>query len=340
MRISRGFTLVEAMVGMVILAVIVAGALSFFVLWSGRSAESFRYKAADEVAATAVSLITTDIRKAGFGVANSPQYAIFVVDNGSNPDELYLSYGDFMNLQGDIRAPTSDTLSVPYRSINSVFMQNRAFTVGADTISFQGRITLATASNFQLLAIPTVYGATHYPGIGAVIASAPGAVDVDINHTVFAAGPIPGTQNWTFPLVNPGKDAAGNPVNLTAGMVVTPAISYKLIPGTGNGTGALWRNYGKAGSPFGTAIMGGTPYVNVTDFQVRVQFADATWADTNTQPANVRLVEAVISYRVLLNPKTSNDASGLTNSWGASGWGPVVQRTVRVSPRSITLNQL
>jgi prepilin-type N-terminal cleavage/methylation domain-containing protein len=336
MRTSRGFTLVEAMIGMVILAVIVAGALSFFMLWSSRSAETFRYKTADEAVATAVSLITTDIRKAGFGCTKTPEYAIFAVDNGgANPDELYLNYGDYLTVEGDIRAPTSDTLSVPYRSINSVFMPFREFTVGSLNLSNQAKISLATASNFQLRAIPEVQGAI-YPGIGAVIASAPGVADVDISTTTFVAGPIPGTQNWTFPLVNPGKDATGTGVNLTAGMTVAPAISYKVIPQAGAVTGALWRNRGKNAAPFGTAIMGGSPYVDVTDFQVRLQFADTTWDSTNSQPANVRLVEVTISYRVMIS---KNVRVGTTAKL-IEGWGPVVQRQFRVSPRSVALNQL
>jgi prepilin-type N-terminal cleavage/methylation domain-containing protein len=338
MRASRGFTLVEAMVGMVILAVIVAGALSFFILWSSRSAESFRYKTADEGVATAISLLTTDIRKAGFGVTSTPEYGIFVVDNGANADELYLSYGDYLNLEGDIRAPTSDTLSVPYRSINSVFMPNRQFTVGSLTLSYQGRITLSTGSNFVLRAIPSVQGAAHYSGCGAVITSTPAAADVDINTTTYVAGQIPGTQDWTIPLVSPARNAAGGGVALAAGMVVTPAISYKRVPGTGAGTGALWRNRGKESSPFGTAILGGTPYLDVTDFQVRLQFTDASWSTTNTQPTNVRLIEATISYRVMISKDYRVGPTG--SGTLIKGWGPVIQRRVSVSPRSVALAQM
>ena len=324
---------------MVVLAVIIAGALSFFILWSTRSAESFRYKAADEASANAVRLITADIRKAGFGVTGNPEYAVFVVNNGTtNADELYLSCGDYLNLEGDIRAPTSDTVSVPYRSINSVFKQKRTFTVASVPLSYQGMITLDTASNFILRAVPTIEDAAIYSNIGAVITDTPAAVDVDINATTFVPGQIPGTRDWTLPLAPPARNATGGSAALTAGMTVAPAISYKVIPSTDQSIGgSLWRNRGRETSPYGTEIMGGTPSVNVTGFQVRCQYLDTAtgtsqWVDTNVDPTNIKVVEVTISYRIRISKAYKVDSS--TKIYG---WGSEVRRSFRVAPRSIVI---
>lgn len=343
MKHIRGFSLVEAMIGMVILAVILAGAMSFFMLWSSRSAESFRYKNADETVATALNMITADIRQAGFGVTANPEYAVFVVDKGTTTaDELYVNCGDFLNFEGDIRAPTSHPESVAYRSINSVFKKNRTFTVSGNSLAYQALFTLATNANFTLFGIPTVPSATRYPYIGAVIASAGTiAADVNINGTshtdhLDGSGNPTGIQDWTFPLVSPGRNATGGSAPLTAGMVVAPAISYKLIAGTGGGTGALWRNRGSSAAPYGTALLGGNPYIDVTNFQVRCEFkigSASSWDVTNSSPANLRVVEVTLEYRVMISK--SYKVNTTTKIYG---WGPKVQRQLIVSPRSVAIS--
>jgi prepilin-type N-terminal cleavage/methylation domain-containing protein len=344
MRDTKGFTLVEAMIGMVILGVVIAGALSFFMLWSSRSTETFRYKDADETVATAVSLITSDIRKAGFGNTSNPEYAVFVVDNGTTQDELYLNCGEYLNFEGDIRAPTAYPEWVAYRCINSVFKPNRQFTLSGVNLAYQARVTLDTVSDFTLWGIPKVYGASNYSNIGAVIAASGTpptafAADVNIKGTSATDGTITGTQDWTFPLVSSsGKYSDGSSAALSVGLVVAPAISYKVIltPDGGITGGALWRNRGSSAAPFGTPILGGTPYLDVTGLSVSCQFINGTeisMADTNTTPALLRAVQVTLQYRVMISKTQTTDTGGKIR-----GWGPTVRRQILVSPRSLAIS--
>lgn len=346
MRDTKGFSLVEAMIGMVILAFIIAGTMSFFILWSSRSAESFRYKDADETVSTAISLITSDLRKAGFGVTTNPECAVFSVDRGdTTADELYVNCGDYLNFEGDIRAPTSDPNSVAYRCINSVFKPNRTFIVSGVNLAYQAKFALSNTSSFVLYGIPAATSATRYGNIGALIASsgtgtAAGAADVDVSLTSYVnhldgTGTPTGIQDWTFPLINPGRNSTGGSMTLTAGTIVAPAISYKVVAGTGGNGGALWRNRGKDAAPFGSPILGGSPFLDLKNLQVRYEFtngASTWWDDVNSSPASLRVVQVTLTYRVMLGKNFNADSSHKIY-----GWSKDIQRQMIVAPRSVAL---
>src|SRR5208337_2238694 len=68
MKNSRGFTLLEMMVAAGLLAIALAGAMSFFIYQSRSGADSGKLKAARENISLALMLLQRDIMLAGYGV--------------------------------------------------------------------------------------------------------------------------------------------------------------------------------------------------------------------------------------------------------------------------------
>jgi prepilin-type N-terminal cleavage/methylation domain-containing protein len=322
----RGFSLVEALVGLVILSMALAGALSFFIFGSQRATESFRRKGAEETLASVTSLITQDVQAAGFGLfagggSSYPQLALFVVNSsatGTTPAELYVNYSGYLSFDSSPQGPPADdlppTCSTQYRSINSVFTRPfRPFSCGPLTLYYQGVVTLPTATGFTLYAVPTALSTSD---IGAVITS--GGIVSDAT-SVSSPGPLTATSNWTISFPSMGRTSGGGAAAIAAGATAAPAISYKDVQGSGTSTGKLLRN--------GVPIMGGDAYVDVNNFQVRCQFADGSWQTTNTSPSSLRMVEITISYRM-------NRGKG-----DQFLWSPTYTRTLRVAPRTVVLKQ-
>ncbi|MBI5572124.1 MAG: hypothetical protein HY914_19430 [Desulfomonile tiedjei] len=333
---TRGFTVTEALVGMAILIVAILGAMSFFIFGSSRAQESFRYKSVEEILASATSLITYDIQRAGFGLfpgqgPSYPNLALFVADGGGTtnpiPDELYVSYSQYLTLEWSPNCADSEKApplcAAQYRAINSVFTNPaQLFTCLPYTFYYQGFVTLsASVTPFPLYAVPM---ALSEGDIGAVVATQgpTGTVAASTATCTVLANPVPqlpGTKNWQVQFSASGKDSTSNPQAIGANWTAVPAISYTVVPGVGSGTGRLMRN--------SRPIMGGDPYIDVRNFQVTCQMSDSTWQTTNLNPAQLRTVEVNISYRL-------NRGKG-----GELSWSPVYSRTLRVTPRTIVLKQ-
>ncbi len=327
MNRQKGFTLIEAMIALFILAVAIVISLSFFIFQSRSGFVSSRLKTTDEELFFTRTLITRDLCQAGFGVATHPELAVYVVDGGtSTPDQLYLNYTGHLTMEECSQVPTVTLMDALKR--NSVYYETGS--------NFQGflRVQTAGVNSLTLTAIPKIGATTQFPDIAAFITNAGGvvgAVDVNVNLSTGIDGPILGTQNWTFPLATNITGSSSTPT------YAAPGISYKLIKAplgsTGSGSpgvvvaeniGGLWRNRGADATPYGAPFFGGTRYLDVTDFRVRCQFSDGTWAMTNTSGATLRLVEITISYRT---------------RGRASFWNAVQTHVVTACPRTIAYQQ-
>ncbi len=315
MNRQKGFTLVETMVGLVILAIAITGSLSFFIFQSRSGFVSSRLKTTDEELFFTRTLITRDVCQAGFGVATHPELAVYVVDGGTSaPDQLYLNYTGHLTMEEGSQVKSASLMDALKR--NSVYYESGS--------NFQGflRVQTAGAASLTLSAIPKIAATTKFSDIAAFITNAAGvvgAVDVNVNLSTGTDGPIEGTQNWIFPLASSITGSSSTPT------YAAPGVSYKLVkasvPGTGGETiGGLWRNRGAETSPYGAPLFGGTPYLDVTDFRVRCQFSNGSWAMTNTSAATLRLVEMTISYRT----------RGRSNIWNA-----VQTQVFTASPRTL-----
>jgi type II secretory pathway component PulJ len=338
MRDARGFTVVEALVGLGILIVAILGAMSFFIFGSSRAQESFRYKSVEEVLASVTALMSYDIQRAGFGLfpgsgTSYPQLGLFVVDGGGTtnplPDELYVNYSQYLSLEWSPDSAEAEKAAplcaAQYRAINSVFTRpEQSFICAPYTFYYQGFVTLsATVSPFPLYAVPQALSTAD---IGAVLATPTGVVGgaaaVSSATCTVAGSPapqLPGTQNWQVQFSPVGKNSAGGPQAILAGWTAVPAISYRVVPGVGTGTGRLMRN--------NRPIMGGDAYVDVSNFQVTCRMATGNWRTTNLDPPTLRMVEINIRYRL-------NKGKG-----DVTKWSPVYSRTIRVTPRTIVLKQ-
>ena len=337
MRDARGFTILEAIVGMGILIVAILGTMSFFIFGSQRTQESFRHKNVEEILASVASLISNDIQRAGFGLFPNvgtayPQLGLFVIDGGTGvpnplPDQLYVNYSNYLSLESNPQAPPSEnnspTCSYQYRSINSVFTRpDKAFTCGPYTLYYQGFVSLAVSNSLDLLGVPASLSFSDIGAVLAVMADGTGAVAASpatcAARTATPLCTLPGTENWTLSFASSGKNATGGTQTISAGWVAVPAIRYHVEQATTQNTGRLLRN--------GAPIMGGDPYLDVTNLQVTC-FAGGAWQTMNAAPALLRMVEINISYRV-------NRGKG-----DAINWTPVYSRTLRVTPRTIVLKQ-
>ncbi|MBM3298981.1 MAG: prepilin-type N-terminal cleavage/methylation domain-containing protein [Deltaproteobacteria bacterium] len=325
MKDTRGFTLVEMLIGMVILSLAIAGALSFFILQSREGFESFKIKRIDESVALAQAVLARDIMEAGFGVtdcnnsadaSNCRAYLAIRIVDGANEgrDALYVNYGSYLTLE----PPTTHSTTAVQTAMKKtgVFYDTLCKT---DDACYQGFIELGTGlSQFTLKDV--AIAATNNGNVGALIATVSTSVlvkDVKVGQSSAAAGSLPGTQNWTFKLDG----------TITADYGA-PAISYKWVKTSVSGEqiGGLWRNRGAESAPWGEPLLGGEAYFQVNDFQCDYQFSDGTWATafsaTHT-PTQLKLVRVILSYQ--------------TRGRDMHKWGPVHRRIVTASPRNLVL---
>jgi prepilin-type N-terminal cleavage/methylation domain-containing protein len=379
---SKGFTLVELMVGMVILAAAIAGALSFFIFQSQRGHESFREKNTDEGVFSALAVMSRDIHAAGLGVVSEhPKLALLVQHSTATsppppdalPDELYLSYNEYMDIQLYERDQT-----LLYLRAASIWCEGQSCRDVAAGPGYQGFVTLTDPNNLRLTAIPQRSSTSLNTNVGAILvdvtSTSSDAEARDVNVKASSAvnwdaktptpGPI-GTQDWTFPIV-----ASGTP--LAAIMVAAPAISYKIRYYYSDGTlytgatqpssydpargvifGSLWRNRGQEGTvtntggPYGVPILGwspqgGNPFINIRNFQVRRQYKDGYWDVAKTtgettevapDAKNVRMLEITLTYQTNL----AKDAVQAGSNKPKAVWSQEVTRVIRVSPRHLAL---
>ncbi|AFM25806.1 PilW family protein [Desulfomonile tiedjei] len=330
MRNQKGFTLMELMIGMLILGMAIAGALSLFIFQSKRGHESFRDKTTDERVFATLALISRDIQQAGFGVsADHAKLALHVKTTSGSPDALYVSYSDYLSLQYLDRAT-----DLTFLRMNTIWCDRCL------DAPYQGFVKLVDPSRLVLQGIPQRSSNTLNGSVGAVLADTtptskttpPVSVEVDVKATTAVVNPsVLGTQDWTFPFVTSSS--------LAPNTIVVPAVSYRMIKvdRTESFYGSpktvsyysLWRNRGSDANPYGEPLLGWDPttdrgdkFMNLVDFKVRRQYTGGSW-DTGGDPANVRLVEISLSYQV-------NKGTG-----GATSWGSTVKRTLRISPRNL-----
>jgi prepilin-type N-terminal cleavage/methylation domain-containing protein len=365
MRNSKGFTLVELMVGMLILAAAIAGALSFFIFQSQRGHESFRDKNTDEAVFSALTVMSRDIHAAGLGVVSDyPKLALLVRRTPNLPDALYLSYNEYMDIQYYERDANLTFL----RGASIWCAKGSCRDVQTTGTGYQGYVTLADTSNLRLYAIPKRISTSLNSNVGAILVdvntAAAEAEARDVNVKLSTATPRLnplGTEDWTFPIV-----AEGTPLAST--MLAVPAISYKIKYYYADGTlytgsstppsytaangvmfGSLWRNRGPDGNAYSVPILGwspqgGNPFINVRDFQVRRQYKDGGWdvvrnaaagetQEISPNPRNVRMLEIALTYQTNISKSTVQTGTDRPKAV----WSQPVTRVMRVSPRHLAL---
>lgn len=359
MRISKGFSLVEMMVAAGIMAVFLALVIPFFIFQTSQSAQSTRTKYSDQDVDLAFTLLRRDILHAGLGCRGHEALGIFVQDGGgTDPDELYVNYGGYLNMMGGHMlegvpdtAPKEMKFHTKFLLINSVYNSTRweGFDYDGWNIEYQGVVDYEdnaaagwSGTSFVLYGVPL--NISKY-GIGAVIGKTPGAttadtvMDVDLYQTeqpTTYPTPIPdGQQHIQFVLQPITRWTTGGTL---VAREFTPAISYRVdtISQERDWPG-LWRNAGPPNNKWGMPLVGGLPFFQITDFQVRCQFVnpgtglvewspdDGTFGTGNLIVKNLRLVEITLAYK-----------TKFTSSFGAK-WSEEKSRKISVSPRTLVM---
>ncbi len=324
---SKGFTLVEMMVAAGILAIALAGALSFFIYQSTKGADATRLRVARENLSLALMLIERDIMAAGYGVAGATtsssstktlslyingNYGVDDVtsntynskDTTSTPDKLYVGYGTFLDMNFDVLA-SNDT--------NTVFRYSSLRTQPTVQPTPYPRVSLPPAP----LSAPTnsfVYDLFQYTGMAVTTDTKPlggficdvvaGTQAADIDW-VATGNPATGTPPWTFKLAAAAQ-LSGN---------VAPAIVYRIAQDSKRPTQELQRN--------GIRIAGGDPNLEVYNLKV-----------SDVSSGKQRSYSIRLDYQVLLGASNNElTAHGTAKNTWYKSWV-----TIQASPRIILIN--
>ena len=329
MKNSRGFTLLEMMVAAGLLAIALAGAMSFFIYQSRSGADSGKLKAARENISLALMLLQRDIMLAGYGVTGDKTLSLVLktgygVDNVAGdalvsndttqwnvanlphlvtndpflpagttfrPDKIHVGYGNFLDMTFDING-TNDT--------NTVFKYSASKNIGA-----------AAVNSFAYDLFPLGMDvSTNTKPLGGFICKDCGAGSTpsgeDVNWVTTGTRPNDNaTKSWTFKL-NTGKNLQGN---------VVPSIVYRIAKDTKRQTYELQRN--------GIRIAGGDPEMEVYNLTVNDR------SSGNALQFSVR-----IDYQVMITGSNGElNLHGTDKKTWRKGWV-----TLEADPRTVVLN--
>ena len=351
MRMSKGYSLVEMMVAAGVAAIFISMMIPFFMFQTSQQTASSRVKFSDQEVDLALTFMRRDILHAGLGCRGHEELALYVKDgSGTDPDELYVNYGDYLNFKGPsgldrfTNCSTETGRMAKFLILNSVFNSMTSdldYACGAwsgSPLEYQGVIDYSVnfktwpGDRFCLYGIPS--SVSKY-AVGAVIGKQKGTdvvntvMDVNLYDTGLPAqqpDQLPDSlQNLQFSVVpiywSTGKSLAAK--------MFAPAISYRVMQE------GLWRNSGPENDEWGRPLTGGLPNVEVTDLQIRCQFVvngvvqwtpdDGTFGAPGYTMSNLRLLEITLTYRTKLR-----------SDYGTT-WTGDKRRTISVSPRTVTM---
>jgi prepilin-type N-terminal cleavage/methylation domain-containing protein len=346
MNNSKGFTLVEMMIAAGLLAVALAGAMSFFIYQSQSGTDSGKLKAARENISLALMLLQRDIMLAGTGV--------YGVNSIANPKALSL----VLKSQHGVDIVTGDALvsndttqwnvadlphlvaGDPFLPAGTTFRPDKIYLGYGNFLdmSFDLEGTTDTNSIFKYSSLRT-HPTAQPPPVPRPVLS-PEALAAPTNTFVYDSlqyAPGLAVTTNTKPLggficdtcANQAADvdwvATGNPAtsawnfHVTANLSgnVAPAIVYRIAwDSAKRQTYELQRN--------GIRIAGGDPEIEVYNLTVKDQSS-----------ANSLLLSIRIDYQVMLTgSQGEKDLHGTNKKSWRKGWV-----TLQADPRTVVLNQ-
>ena len=289
MKDSRGFTLAELLVGMLLVSIIIVGAVSVFVYQNRYGSDAWVKRNARESITLAVGLLRNDILHAGYGLMWQPEMAFYPANLTNNPKKagdryytkLYVNYGRYLKIAS------------PEDSGNTVFNWS-AYVEGNDFIS--SAVTIVRPSGTDA----TGSFATQFDAdsIKAFICFDP--------STNTLKAPV---ENVTCNKTD-GKCSVTGGTSLGATELYAPAVVYDYD----SSHSQLTRN--------GEAILGDNLNLFVQSFQIRFEFYNSTdptnplvsptstktYFDSEFPFENLRLVEITIECEV--KAPTNQSATG------------------------------
>lgn len=349
MNNSKGFTLVEIMVAAAILAIALAGAMSFFIYQSSSGADSGKLKAARENVSLALSLLQRDIMLAGYGVytvttvINPKALSLYTVTNYGVDDVT----GDVFNSVDATQWNVADLGHVvtpdPSLPAGPQFRPDKFYVGYGNFLDMSFDVNDRTDANsaFKYSSLRT-HPTTQPPPMPRPTNLNPEALAAPVNsfvYDVFQYAPGLSVTSDTRPLggfiSDAGAKAAdvdwvktGTPANnappwtffLTPGQTlvgnVSPAVVYRIAKDSTRPTFELQRN--------GIRVAGGDPGMEVYNLTVKDQSGANNW----------RQLSIRIDYQVMLaGAQQETNLHGTDKKTWYKGWV-----TIQSDPRIIVLN--
>lgn len=337
---SRGFTIAELMVAIVLTSLIIVVAMAFFIYQTTHGREATKTRASRESLSLAMLMLRQDIMHAGFGVSDKPELAVYMSDKINNAyTRLYINYGTFLEDPHKQRgyipyigALAGSTWTAPVQTPPATTPRLYSQTVGpydvggliADNVGSTNRIATLTCSNPGGPA-PYTFAVSLGTGMSASDNFAPA-----ISYTLEKDDSVK-----KYALKRNGKVLLGDdPSDTTASPDRTLRVTgFRVI--------AMFVGKAKAGTDLTTIRQRWSPG--------RPQVIDPAEADClKDNPANqtdpvhdldqlypedLRMLEIMVQYQLRTEEAVK---AGVSESGWSSGTCPFY-KTIRVSPRTVTL---
>jgi type II secretory pathway pseudopilin PulG len=274
---AKGFTMVEMVVGLFLVAMIILTAMSFMVFQSRYARSTTQHRSSREAISLSTNIIETDARQAGYGLcpdASQPidprNLAVFMTGyktSGADRwyENLYINWGTFLSDDPNGFAHV-DTVTANWVPLPSVFddqMRNSA------AVTINGTPQTLPATFFPQAYQQTTASQSVYPFSTSLVTNC-----VTTSELQQRIGALIGfdsvlgytTGRYAVKLTfNTGTNKFDLASPTTGGHYYAPAVAYTY---SGDPDYAIFRN--------GERIIGGRVDLRVTGFRVRATFYDTS----------------------------------------------------------------
>jgi hypothetical protein len=348
---SRGFTIAELFVTLVIMALVLVIVVSFFLYQSRMAMESKAAKSVNEEVGGALGMMAADLRKMGTGLGYlDPEVGA----------SLYVAAGDlYINWTGwyDFDAiPTTQRSNLPSETVylKDANLDPRKVTTGNEGLKVPNIVTLP-----QSIVVPDPDNPTSptsqfiggdFGGLIGLSGNASSPIPLNASQTGVNCGYLTTVDTCTS--LNPVQTAPTFRTIFFNGFggtydTVTPAVTYRLIPvAAGNrASGQLLRNWVPIlGDPLdANNVRTGAKGLQVTAFDITLRFVNSLGAQQDQTAGNWTSFDPKTLWGVTLKDLKSVTVV-LRYQWRVPGSRAIVtagnrmrssSSTIAVSPRCI-----
>jgi hypothetical protein len=335
MRKKSGFTVMEMLVGSLVLLIVIGITMSFFRYQSKFGGELRKDMGNKETIGLATLLLKRDLIQAGAGLADNHPLALLVSGYASGfYHTLYVNYGYYLTMK--------------YKDPNGAVYVDSIYKPGyflPENLSPAGTLTLNRTGLYDVGCILTYVKSTNTWAVIDIEGSRYTSASPNFGQYILGVGGQP--QDGT-PVVNTDGSTSFTFTAPASGTPLVPAISYRLIDAdTSNAAPPypLLHTDNTVSYPElqrnGLRIAGGKkdPFMRFTDFSIRVQFVNsfsgtANWSPVTTDDFttytfdDLKMVEITIKYQTI-TPGADPSV--------ASNWKQQISKVFTVSPRNVLM---
>jgi type IV pilus assembly protein PilW len=313
-RSTRGFSLIELMIAMLLGLIVVAGVTSVFLANMSSYNANQGLSEVEDGARTAFELMSRDMRQAGLTGCNESESVVNVLNNGTT-----LWYADWNNASGNggplrgfeagvddpavVSGSASGNRDSTYASLHMLGASASALSMSLDDQNAATFTLNETTATVPLGTIMIVCNPDH-----AAIVQITGQSGAVLTHAV---GTTPSPGNCVKGLGMP-NGCVGNQVNYQVNAMLAPLQSVDWYVGpNGTGTNSLWRLAPYPDSSTGNIITNKPSEIvrNVSDMQIKYLLSGSTsYVDATTVAGNWGNVTAI---QVSLTLQSTNARAGV-----------------------------